>query len=134
MCVLTTRWTATPCAQRYARSMVCVIANVRRLMLHTILSWLALIGPVAIAAFVAVLVWRKVTRPFLFLCAAILSFLAIQSGVVYFIAGLLPPGEPDTTYLQMGWFAAAIVAVLGCPLLWLLYRGLRHVPGSVQGA
>jgi hypothetical protein len=103
-------------------------------MLQVTLSWLALIAPLALAICAAALAWRKVTRPFLFLCVAAIARLVIQAVVLFFIAGRVPPGEPDAAYVQLGWLAAALVAVIGCPLLWLLYRGLRGAGGSVGGA
>ena len=102
--------------------------------MQALLGWLTLIAPLALAVLAAALVWRKVTRPLLFLCVAVFAVLAIQAVVLLFIAGRLPPGEPNAAYLQIGGLVAALVTAIACPLLWLLYRGLRHAGGTVEGA
>jgi hypothetical protein len=71
-------------------------------MLQVIEAWLALLAPLAFAVSAAALVWRKVTKPFLFLCVAALAVLATQAVVIFFMAGLLPPGEPNAAYVQVG--------------------------------
>jgi len=95
-------------------------------MLETVTSWLVLLTPLALAICATALAWRKVKKPFLFLCVAVFALLAIQAIVLFLIAGRLPPGEPNSAYLQVGGLATALVVVLGGPLLWCLYRGLRH--------
>ena len=103
-------------------------------MLHALASWLTLIAPLALAVSVAAFAWRRVRKPLVFLSVAVFALLAIQALVIFFIAGYLPPGEPDIVYLQMGVLAAALAAAVGCPILWVLYRRLRHPGHITRGA
>jgi hypothetical protein len=92
---------------------------------EAIVSWLVLLTPLALAVFAAALAWRKVRMPFLYLCVAVFALLAIQAFTLFLVAGALPPGEPHSAYVQVGGLSAILVAFLGSPLLWWLYRRLR---------
>jgi hypothetical protein len=102
--------------------------------MHAIQELLALLTPLALAVVVAVLVRRKVAKPFRFVWVAGVALLVLQVVILFFFAGLLPPGEPDAAYVQVAWLTAALTAVLGWPLLWLIYRGMRHVAAPIKGA
>jgi uncharacterized membrane protein len=102
--------------------------------MHAIQELLALLTPCAFAVVVTILVRRKVAKPFRFMGVAGFALIALQVVILFFFAGLLPPGEPDAAYVQVAWLTAAFTAVWGCPLLWLIYRGMRHVPAPIQGA
>jgi hypothetical protein len=103
-------------------------------MLDAVLGWLALLAPLALAVCAAVFAWRKVRRPLVFLGVAVFLLLAIQAIVLFFVAGRMPPGEPNSAYVQITGVVALLVAVAGGPLLWCLYRGLRNAAKVTSGA
>lgn len=103
-------------------------------MFQALLSWLVLLAPLVLAVCATAMAWRRVTKPFLFLFVAVLALVAIQAVGLLLMAELLPPSEPDETYMQMGMFVAALAVAIGCPMLWFLYRALRHGSASVEGA
>ena len=103
-------------------------------MLDAVLGWLALLIPLALAVCVAALAWRKVGRPLVFLGVAVFALLAIQAVVLFIIAGRMPPGEPNSAYVEVTGVVALLVAAAGGPLLWWLYRGFRNAANADRGA
>ena len=103
-------------------------------MLEAVTNWIVLLTPLTLAVCAAALAWRNVKRPLLFLCGAVFALLAIQAAALFLIAGRIPPSEPSSAYLLFGALAIALTAILGCPLLWWLYRSLRHEDKTATGA
>jgi hypothetical protein len=89
--------------------------------------------PVVVAVTAAAFVWRRVERPVLFPFAGALSLLGLQAIVSPVAVGVfLPSGggltlaAANAAFGQSVVFAAVVVVLLGCPVLWWLYRGLRR--------
>jgi hypothetical protein len=96
-------------------------------MSESILSALVL-APLILALVASVAAWRFVVRPVLFLVVAVLSLLGMQAVLSpVAISSIFFPG--DTThdaFVHSATAGAAGVVILGIPLLWWLFKGLRR--------
>jgi hypothetical protein len=96
-------------------------------MSEPILSALIL-TPVILGALASVAVWRLVSRPILFLAVSIFSLLGVQAVISpVAIASFLTPNSPaHDAFVRSVLAGTAGVVILGIPLLWWLFKGLRR--------
>ena len=93
---------------------------------------LALVSlPLVLAGVASAVVWRNVSRPWLFLAASILALLGLQGLTAPAATAMFLPAQasaPLTTEYGFGRaliFSRVIQLVLGIPFMWWLSRGLR---------
>jgi hypothetical protein len=89
--------------------------------------------PLIIGLVGSVIVWRLVTRPWLFLVISVLVLLGLQSlfapavtSVFYGTTGSLSQAAAHEAFVHGVIIGALGNAVLGIPLLWWLFRGLHR--------
>ena len=93
---------------------------------------LALVSlPLLLGVLATAIVWRSVSRPWLFLVAAVLALLGLQGILAPAATALFLSSEgsaPLTTESGFGRaliFAAVLQVLMGIPFMWWLSRGLR---------
>ena len=93
---------------------------------------LALVSlPLVLGVLATAIVWRRVSRPWLFLAATVLALLGLQGIAAPAATALFLPfdaSEPLTSESGFGRaliFSAVLQVIVGIPFIWWLSRGLR---------
>lgn len=96
-------------------------------MSEALLSALVLV-PLVLALIAGVAAWRFVARPVLFTAVSGLSLLGVQAVLspVAISSIFIPGGTPHDAFTDSVVAGTIGVAVLGIPLMWWLFKGLRH--------
>lgn len=96
-------------------------------MSETLLSALVL-APLVLALVASVAAWRFVARPVLFMVVSVLSLLGVQAVLspVAISSIFIPGGTTHDAFAHSVAAGTIGVVVLGIPLLWWLFKGLRH--------
>ena len=88
--------------------------------------------PVILAVAASVICWRTLSRPFLFLVAAVLSLGGMQALIAPVAFSIMLPGmgslqeaATDGAFVQTHIVSTGVQVTLGLAFLWWLYRGLR---------
>lgn len=85
--------------------------------------------PLILAIVASALLWRLLTRPWLFLVTSTLALLGVQSiaapaAVGYFLS-FGSPSVPSPGFDRSLAVSAVLIIALGAPFMWWLSRGLR---------
>ena len=84
--------------------------------------------PMIIGLIAGAIAWRVVTRPTLFLVVSLFSLMGVQAVLSPIaVSWFFTRGPVNEAFIQSIVAGAIGVALIGIPLLWWLYRGLRRV-------
>ena len=93
---------------------------------------LALVSlPLILGVLATVIVWRKVSRPWLFFAATVLALLGLQGIAAPAATAFFLPSEGSAPLTAESGFGRALIlsavlqVIMGIPFMWWLSRGLR---------